>query len=67
MNQSFFAVTNDYMENDKKHYITIFMKANYISGEPEIKEPKKCVGWSWYSWDDLPNPLLCTSLNINFK
>ena len=53
----FFAVTNDYMQNDNKHYITIFMIANHVSGEPEIKEPKKCADLFWCDWKELPTPL----------
>lgn len=48
-----FFVTNDPMPQYGKHYITIFMVADYVSGEPENVEPHKCDGWDWVSFDDL--------------
>lgn len=48
--------TNDFFESEGKHYITIFMLADWESGEAEILEPDKCDGWAWFEWDDLPQP-----------
>lgn len=48
-----FFVTNDPMPLYDKHYVTIFMVADYVSGEPVNMEPHKCDGWSWASYDDL--------------
>lgn len=45
------------MEEGKKHYITIFVRAEVLEGEPELREPDKCDGWQWFSWDALPHPL----------
>lgn len=56
-------VTNDIFKGDNKHYITIAMIADYVSGEPMILEPEKCEGWDWFSWDNLPNPLMVTTQN----
>ncbi len=39
--------TNDIMPRDDKHYVTVFVEAEYIDGEPEIREPDKCVGVRW--------------------
>lgn len=45
-------------EQEKKHYITLFMRADLIStDEPQILEPEKCVCWQWFSPSDLPSPL----------
>lgn len=49
-------VTNDVFHGEEKHYITVFMKANHISGEPENREPNRCEGWEWHAWDALPTP-----------
>ena len=46
-------VTNDIMPQYGKHYITIFMVADWIEGEPENMEPDKCEGWEWISYDQL--------------
>lgn len=59
----FGTVTNDIMESDEKHYITICMVAEYVSGEPRILEPEKCEGWEWFDWDDLPQPLFQSTVN----
>lgn len=46
-------VTNDVMEQYGKHYITIFMIADWIEGEPVNAEPHKCEGWHWVNYDEL--------------
>ena len=43
-----------------KHYIDIGLIADWKSGEPEIREPEKCLGWSWHNMDALPHPLFST-------
>lgn len=47
------AFTNDIFETEQKHYVTLFMMANYVSGEPKVMEPEKCSEWKWVSWDEL--------------
>ena len=63
-NIRFFTTTNDIFEKEGKHYNTIFVLADYVSGEPEIKEPHKCLGWDWYDWNNLPTPLFKTIENL---
>jgi len=53
-NVRFLGVTNDIMENDEKHYITIAIVADYANGEPTNLEKEKCLGWKWYSFDEIP-------------
>lgn len=48
--------TNDIFQKDAQHYITIFVQGEVI-GEPALLEPEKCVGWQWFSWEQLPQPL----------
>lgn len=50
--------TNDKFRKDGKHFITLFVIADYDSGEAEMKEPEKCDGWEWFRWKDLPSPLM---------
>ncbi|KAF5025690.1 hypothetical protein F66182_2296 [Fusarium sp. NRRL 66182] len=49
------AVTNDVFEDEKKHYITIFVRCEMVDGnaQPQILEPQKCEGWYWKTWEDL--------------
>ncbi|MFZ5365484.1 MAG: nucleotide triphosphate diphosphatase NUDT15 [Patescibacteria group bacterium] len=49
--------TNDIFKKEKKHYVTVFIVADYASGELKIKEPNREVNWRWYSWNKLPKPL----------
>ena len=54
---SLFYVSNDYMEDESRHYITIFMKADLVD-EDSISlifnmEPDKCVGWEWQQFGEL--------------
>lgn len=46
-------VTNDIMPQYNKHYITIFMMADWMSGDPVNMEPDKCEGWEWWTFEQL--------------
>ncbi len=63
-NIRFGAVTNDVFHIEKKHYVTIFMLAEYDSGEITIMEPDKCERWNWFEWDKLPQPLFVPIQNL---
>jgi 8-oxo-dGTP diphosphatase len=51
--QPAYFITNDIMPQYNKHYVTIFMVADWISGEPLNMEPHKCEGWDWFSFEEL--------------
>jgi 8-oxo-dGTP diphosphatase len=36
------------------HYITLYLRAEHLSGTPKVMEPDKCRVWRWYSWRNLP-------------
>lgn len=55
-NLRYVAATNDVMESGK-HYVSIWMEADWTSGEPEICEPEKCSGMQWCDFTTLPAPL----------
>lgn len=63
-NIHFGTATNDLFIKENKHYITIFMLADFDSGKVEIKEPDKCEKWDWFSWDNLPEPLFEPEINL---
>ena len=54
-NIRFFHATNDIMETEEKHFVTIFMVAEQLDpGEvPKNLEPDKCEGWNTYTVEDL--------------
>jgi len=56
--------TNDIHKEEGKHYITIFIIAEYDTGEIKTLEPEKCEGWQWFSWDNLPKPLFLPIQNL---
>jgi 8-oxo-dGTP diphosphatase len=56
-NVKLLAVTNDIFEQENKHYITIWMEADWKSGEAKNMEPEKCKALEWGSIQDLPQPL----------
>lgn len=46
------------------HYITLFVSAEYVSGEPEVTEPDKCRCWKWFHCTQLPSPLFVPITNL---
>jgi 8-oxo-dGTP diphosphatase len=38
-------------------YRTIFVRVDWAGGEPAVREPDACAQWSWFRWDDAPEPL----------
>lgn len=43
--------------DDSRHYVTLFVEALGVEGEPENREPLKCGGWVWCDWHAPPAPL----------
>jgi len=56
--------TNDIFEKEGKHYVTLYVIAEYDSGEIRIMEPEKCEEWGWFEWDKLPEPLFIPIKNL---
>jgi 8-oxo-dGTP diphosphatase len=56
--------TNDIFKTEQKHYITLFIIADYDSGILTVKEPKKCEKWEWFSWSQLPDPKFLPIQNL---
>jgi 8-oxo-dGTP diphosphatase len=54
----------NFLKTDHKHYMTLGVLVEIERGEPEIKEPEKCVQQSWFALEDLPEPMFKPSLNI---
>ena len=59
-----FTFTNDIFEKEGKHYVTLFVVASSVSGEPQVTEPDKCKQWKWCRLDDLPEPLFLPLINL---
>jgi 8-oxo-dGTP diphosphatase len=63
-NTRFADVTNDIFPEEEKHYITLFIIADYDSGQLKTMEPEKCSEWNWFSWRKLPQPLFLPIRNL---
>jgi 8-oxo-dGTP diphosphatase len=48
---------SDVFAAERRHYVTLFVMARDVEGEPAIVEPDKCLGWQWFDWSALPAPL----------
>jgi len=64
-------VVNNVLEG--KHYVGIFVVADWIEGEPVLMEPNKNLGWEWVPYEDVI-PLckpgcawLPTELFVNYR
>lgn len=56
--------TNDIFKAEQKHYITLFVIAEYDSGVLVLKEPNKCEKWKWFRWSHLPEPKFLPIQNL---
>ena len=62
--------TNDVFSGEDRHYVTLFVLADFASGEPGVKEPDKCEEWRWYDWPPPVKPHFLPLANLlkqNFK
>jgi ADP-ribose pyrophosphatase YjhB (NUDIX family) len=58
LNPKVIALTNNLetFERTGKHHISVILYANQFRGEPSVREPDKCTGWSWFDPRQLPEP-----------
>src|SRR5579859_1729520 len=56
--------TNDIFADVGRHYLTLFVIADYTGGEPEALEPTRCARWEWFNWVELPTPLFLPVINL---
>ena len=54
----FIAITNDIFQEENKHYVSVFMKANLTEGQiVQNLEPHKVEDWQWFDLEELPEHL----------
>ncbi|WP_284619790.1 nucleotide triphosphate diphosphatase NUDT15 [Aquabacterium humicola] len=56
--------TSDVFTTPRRHYLTLFLLAHDVAGEPQVLEPHKCEGWQWFDWHALPRPLFAPLANL---
>ena len=54
---SYLGVTEQIIEADKQHWVSLVYKATQTEGEPQLTEPDKLSEIGWYDLDALPEPL----------
>jgi 8-oxo-dGTP diphosphatase len=62
--------TNDIFAEEGRHYVTLFVIADYDSGIPVVREPHKCEEWTWCQWPPDVHPCFLpinNLLKLNFK
>ncbi|MFH1632200.1 MAG: NUDIX domain-containing protein [bacterium] len=57
-------VTNDHFLDEGKHYITVFMIADWAGGDARVCEPDMCTCWDWFEWEGMPDPLFGPVANL---
>ncbi|MDL2341684.1 MAG: NUDIX domain-containing protein [Patescibacteria group bacterium] len=62
-NVRFLAATNDIFGPDK-HYVTIFMLADWAMGVPKICEPEKCSSVKWFTYSAMPANIFLPLKNL---
>ncbi len=60
----FRAITNDVFEDIGRHYITIWMQAQYASGTPVVNAEYEMSEVGWFARDALPEPLFLPLHNL---
>lgn len=58
------GVTNDFYQDNGRHYITLHFFCKNYQGEPKVMEPDKCEKWQWFDVHHLPENLLLSNLNF---
>lgn len=54
---TFLGQTEQIIEADRQHWISLLYKTTDIAGEPRLTEPDKLSDFGWFELDALPEPL----------
>jgi 8-oxo-dGTP diphosphatase len=56
-NVDFLCVSEQRIEADRQHWLSMIYITSDFSGEPQLTEPDKLSAMGWFAPDDLPQPL----------
>ena len=56
-NVEFVAITNDFLADAGKHYLTVWMRGDADDVPAHVADPAEINRLGWFSPDQLPNPL----------
>jgi 8-oxo-dGTP diphosphatase len=57
VNPRFYAITNDHFVEHDKHYITIWIEADYVGGEPSLTAPEESDRVEWIAREAMPKEI----------
>lgn len=60
----FLAITNDVFKKEKRHYVTVWMEATYLSGTETVAAEHEMSEVGWYPATSLPNNLFLSLQNL---
>lgn len=60
----FLAVTNDVFEEEGRHYVTLWMEGNYVSGTESVAAEDEMSEVAWFKADSLPDNLFLPLQNL---
>lgn len=63
-NPRFICITNGIFKKENKHYVTIYIATDYVSGKAKILEKNKCTDVGWFELDNFPKPLFVPLKNL---
>ncbi len=52
-----YGFSNDILEDEQMHCVTLYVTASCPEGEAENREPNYCKQWRWFDSKRLPEPL----------
>jgi len=61
---AFYAMTNDIFAGIGRHYITLWVTGQYVSGEAVANSTREMSEIGWFAWDALPEPLFLPLANL---
>ncbi len=53
----FLATTEQIINTDRQHWVSLLYRTEDFSGEPQLTEPDKLSDFGWFDLDALPQPL----------
>ncbi|MCK5001979.1 MAG: NUDIX domain-containing protein [Gammaproteobacteria bacterium] len=56
--------SNEMFAAGERDYVTLFVTAAHLAGEPCVMEPDKCLSWQWFPYNLLPSPLFLPITNF---
>lgn len=60
----FRAITNDVMDSEGRHYITLWMEGEHVHGEPAPVADYELSDVRWFRWKELPETLFLPFANL---